>query len=117
MICPMANSQMLTSKNPRTGARTFLPRATKMIRMVPSVTTHSSATKTSTGRAEKLNPMRPKSQVTVELLQRARRLAHSENQRGFQVERRAEYSGRCRAPSIRQMEGRRKVKKVVVGEG
>src|SRR4051794_40839984 len=49
MIWPMANSQMLTSKTPRSGARAFMPRATKIVRMVASVTTHSSATKTSRG--------------------------------------------------------------------
>src|SRR5436305_15139908 len=49
MIWPMANSQMLTSKNPSSGARVFMPRDTKIVFMVASVTTHNSATKTSRG--------------------------------------------------------------------
>src|SRR5438874_9934146 len=68
MIWPMANSQILTSKKPRSGARTFMPLAIKMIRIVLRVTTHSSATKTSRGRVEILGTMEPLSQLTVELL-------------------------------------------------
>src|SRR4051812_47604608 len=51
MIWPMANSQMLTSKNPRKAARARIPRATKIVRIVDSVTTHVSAKNTTTGNA------------------------------------------------------------------
>ncbi len=46
---PMANSQMLTSNAPKSGARNFMPRATKMVRMVESVTTQTSAAKINKG--------------------------------------------------------------------
>src|SRR5205823_3531091 len=49
MIWPMANSQMLISKKPSTGASTFMPRETAMMRTVPRVTTHISARKISNG--------------------------------------------------------------------
>lgn len=49
MIWPMANSQMLTSKKPSVDANPFIPRDTKMIRMVDSVTTVTSAANTTTG--------------------------------------------------------------------
>src|SRR5258708_7657213 len=50
MIWPMANSQMLISKKPSTDAMVFIPRDRKMIRMVESVTTQSSAKKMSSGK-------------------------------------------------------------------
>ena len=55
MTSPMANSQMLTSNRPRSGARNFMPRDTKMVRMVEIVTTHTSAIKIYTG-SELLEP-------------------------------------------------------------
>src|SRR5438105_4062274 len=45
----MANSQIDTSKNPSSGASTFIPRATKMVRRVDRVTTHTSARKMNAG--------------------------------------------------------------------
>src|SRR5437660_265233 len=48
----MANSQMVTSKNPTTGAKMRLPREMKMMRKVARVTTQSSAKKTSKGKAK-----------------------------------------------------------------
>src|SRR5260370_228375 len=49
MTWPMANSQIDTSKKPSSGARNFMPRATKMVRMVHRVTTHTSAAKMNRG--------------------------------------------------------------------
>src|SRR5436190_17279268 len=53
MIWLIANSHIITSKKPRSGASNFMPRETKMIRMVPSVTTANSARKMSTGKVGK----------------------------------------------------------------
>src|SRR5262245_25007669 len=50
----MAKSQMETSKNPTTGASTFMPREMKMMRSVERVTTHNSAKKTKIGNQRKL---------------------------------------------------------------
>src|SRR6516165_10572801 len=54
MTWPMAKSQMVTSKKPTMGARSFLPRDKKMMRSVNSVTTLNSAKKTRIGKAAKL---------------------------------------------------------------
>src|SRR5437868_1364831 len=51
MIWPMAKSQMLISKKPSREASSLIPRETKMIRTVESVTTQISARKTSKGRS------------------------------------------------------------------
>src|SRR5262245_54654782 len=53
MIWLMAKSHIMTSKKPRSGARNFMPRETKMIRMVPRVTTVNSARKISNGKVGK----------------------------------------------------------------
>src|SRR5947207_14456631 len=50
MTCAMANSQMLTSKKPSKGARTFHPRAMKIVRTVERVTTTVSARNTKAGK-------------------------------------------------------------------
>src|SRR5437899_13098182 len=60
----MANSQMLTSKKPRKGARTFHPRAIKIVRIVASVTTVVSAKKTRAGKLKTLGTMELSSRVT-----------------------------------------------------
>jgi hypothetical protein len=62
---------MLTSKNPSKGARIFMPLATKMILMVPIVTTQSSARKTTRGSGNKIGAMEPMSEVTALLLDQA----------------------------------------------
>ncbi len=45
----MATIQMKTSKKPRIGATIFIPRATKMIRIVPIVTSQIRAKKMNNG--------------------------------------------------------------------
>src|SRR5690242_7558611 len=61
----MANSQIDTSKKPRHGARYFIPRATKMVRMVEMVTTHTSAAKMNRGKRGRPSTLRSVSQDTV----------------------------------------------------
>src|SRR6266566_5210297 len=73
MIWPMANSQMLTSKNP-SGARVFMPRDTKIVFMVASVTTHNSATKTSRGSRDNAGAVPSANKVTGPPPQQERRL-------------------------------------------
>src|SRR5262249_12110656 len=53
---PTGNSQTEPSKSPRGGARYSTPRATKMVRIVQSVTTVTSARKTKRGKMENLPP-------------------------------------------------------------
>src|SRR5437667_5606912 len=60
----MANSQMLTSKKPSNGARTFHPRAIKIVRIVTSVTTIVSAKKTRVGKLKMVGTMELSSRVT-----------------------------------------------------
>src|SRR6266566_1518552 len=73
MIWPMANSQMLTSKNP-SGARVFMPRDTKIVFMVARVTTHNSATKTSRGSRDDAGAVPSANRVTGPPPQQERRL-------------------------------------------
>jgi hypothetical protein len=48
----MAKSQIVISKKPRTGAKSFMPRDTKIMRSVEIVTTLNSARKTTMGKKE-----------------------------------------------------------------
>ncbi len=50
IICPIAKSHIIISKNPKIGARNFLPLETKMILIVPSVISSTLAVKMSSGR-------------------------------------------------------------------
>src|SRR5207249_3136580 len=60
----MANSQMLTSKKPSKGARTFHPRAMKIVRTVDRVTTMVSARNTKAGKLRTAGTMGLSGRVT-----------------------------------------------------
>jgi len=62
ITCPMASSQIVTSKNPNIGAINLKPRENMIYRMVPMETSHIQARNMSTGinpnvkRSDERNP-------------------------------------------------------------
>jgi len=50
MICPIAKSHIIISKNPKSGARNLLPLETKIIRIVSRLISITRAVKISNGR-------------------------------------------------------------------
>ena len=55
ITCPMASSQMITSKKPMNGARYLIPFQMKMTRMLPSVRSQMRAQKIMNGSTTKAN--------------------------------------------------------------